>query len=98
MHKTLPASDFAAISCNIDEDITEPKRQEKVRKFLREQNATFTNLALDEKPDVWQMKLNFDGPPCVFVFNREGQVAKQFKDNFTYEDVEKLVKELLSQK
>ena len=70
----------------------------KILKFLQAKKASFANFILDEKPEFWQEKLRFDGPPCVYVFGPNGKVAKQFKDDFSYADVEKLVKELLNQK
>jgi hypothetical protein len=39
--------------------------------------------------------LGFDGPPAVFVYDRRGELKKGFKGVFTYEDIERLVKELL---
>jgi hypothetical protein len=65
----------AAISVSLD-DPKDKKAMQNVRDFLRKQKATFTNLVLDEKPEVWQEKLKFDGPPCVFVFNRDGKWEK----------------------
>jgi hypothetical protein len=94
MHKLYSPSEFAAISVSLD-DATDTEAREKVLKFLRSQGAMFSNFVLDEKPEFWQEKLKFDGPPCVFVFDRQGGVARQFKDEFTYAEVEKLVKELL---
>ena len=98
MHKTLSKEKFTAISVSLD-DPKDAAAKEKVLKFLQSQQATLANLILDEKVEDWQEKLNFDGPPCVFVFNQEGKVAKQFKDvEEPYKDVKKLVNELLGQK
>jgi thiol-disulfide isomerase/thioredoxin len=94
MHKKYSGDGVVTISVSLD-DAKEDGTAAKVRKFLEAQHATFTNLILDEKPEVWQDKLKFDGPPCVYVFGRDGKVAKQFKDEFTFADVESLVKELL---
>ncbi len=70
-----------------------------VKKFLVSQKATFTNLILDEPPDVWQKKLKFDGPPCVFVFDRDGKIAKKFDSGEKYKDeIEKFVVDLLKKK
>jgi hypothetical protein len=95
MHSQQPKEKFAAISVSLD-DPNEKGVRETVLKFLTEQKAAFTNLILDEKAEVWQEKLQFDGPPCVFVFNQMGKVEKQFKEDFTYADVAKTVKELLA--
>jgi hypothetical protein len=85
---------LAAVSVSLD-DTAEKDTRENVLKFLKAKKATFTNLILDEKPEVWQEKLNIDGPPCVFVFNREGKVIKQYKEGVDYGEVEKLVVEEL---
>jgi hypothetical protein len=97
MQNKNPKAKFTAISVSLD-DPNDKKARENVLKFLKSQKATFTNVILDEKPEVWQEKLNFDGPPSVFVFDPMGTVAKQFKDEFTYSDVEKVVEELLGKK
>jgi hypothetical protein len=97
MSNKQPKDKFAAISVSLDDPKDEAARR-NVQTFLQEQKATFTNLILDEKVEDWQEKLNFDGPPCVFVYSQEGKLAKQFKDEVSYEDVKKLVNELLGKK
>jgi thiol-disulfide isomerase/thioredoxin len=97
MHQKYASEGMAAVSVSLD-DPSQPGTQDKVLHFLKLQRASFTNLILNEKPEVWQQKLGFDGPPCVFVFDRQGEIKKQFKDEFSYGDVEKLVKELLAKK
>jgi hypothetical protein len=97
MYNKQPKDKFSAISVSLDDPKDEAARR-NVLKFLHDQKATFTNVILDEKAEDWQEKLNFDGPPCVFVFNPDGKVAKQFKDEFTYDAVKKQVDELLSKK
>jgi hypothetical protein len=92
MHKKYAKDGLAAISVSLD-DLKDKKAEERVIEFLRKQKATFTNLILDEKAEVWQKKLKFDGPPCVFVFNREGK-PKKF-DAPDYDEIEKYVDELL---
>src|SRR5438105_14154416 len=44
---------FAAMSVSLD-DLSEEGARDKVQKFLDKQKASFTNLILDEKPEVWQ--------------------------------------------
>lgn len=93
MQKKYATDSLAAVSVSLD-DPSDAKLKEKVVKFLESQHATFTNLILEEKPEVWQNKLKFDGPPCVFVFDRDGKWTK-FEGGFEYTDVENLVKKLL---
>jgi hypothetical protein len=97
MHKKHAKDKLTALSVSLD-DPADQGAKDKVLKFLQSQQATFSNFILDEKAEVWQEKLNFDGPPCVFVFNQEGKVARQFKDEFTYDDVAKVVDQLLAKK
>jgi hypothetical protein len=97
MHNKYAKDGLAAISCALD-DPTNKKTREKLMKFLEEKKATFTNLWLDEDSEVWQEKLKLDGPPAVFVFDREGKPVKKFMDDFTYADVEKVVAELMKKK
>lgn len=97
MQKTYADQGLAAISVSVD-DPGEADTREKVLKVLRDKGLTFTNFILDEPQEVWQKKLGLEGPPGVFVFNREGNVEKLFKDEFTYDDMEKLVKQLLAKK
>lgn len=97
MHRKLNPMDFAAVSVDLD-DPADKETQDKVVAFLRAQGATFANFVLDEKQEFWQEKLKFDGPPCVYVFDRQGAIGRQFKDEFSYDDVDKLVRELIAKK
>jgi thiol-disulfide isomerase/thioredoxin len=81
----------------LDEDTPLKVEQAKVLKFLQDKNATTTNLLLDEKVDVWQSRLRFDGVPALYVFNREGRWY-QFNDPINYDEVDKLVAELVKAK
>jgi hypothetical protein len=96
MHRKYSKDGFAAVSVSLD-DPKDERLMANVRKFLTGQKATFTNVVLNEKPEVWQMKLKFEGPPCVFVFNRAGKWTK-FEPFPEYAEVEKLVVEYLKKK
>ena len=89
MHRKYSKDGFAAVSVSLD-DPKDERLMANVRKFLTNQKAAFTNVVLNEKAEVWQAKLKFDGPPCVFVFNREGKWTKT--DGFPdYAEIEKQV-------
>jgi thiol-disulfide isomerase/thioredoxin len=92
--QTEYAAGLAAISVSLDDAQDEAARDSAVR-FLRAKKASFTNLILDESPELWQKKLAFVGPPAVLVFDREGRLSREFKDGVNYDDVEKLVRELM---
>ncbi len=86
------------ITVSLDEEPQSKEVQEKVRKLLESKKANrFTNLILDEKLEAWQKKLNFDGPPSFFVFGKDGKLIKHFKNDFEFDEVEKLVGEALKQ-
>jgi thiol-disulfide isomerase/thioredoxin len=71
----------------------------KVSAFLKKQNATFTNLILDEPDEVWK-KFNLTTIPSVYVFDREGKwslfTPRELDQNAN--GPEELVVELLKQK
>jgi thiol-disulfide isomerase/thioredoxin len=97
MQRQYGKDGFAAVSVAVrmrEDDEPFDKEQQAVQQFLREKNATLTNLMLNEKSDVVLEKLRFSTLPCAYVFNREGKWY-QFKDDFQYADVEKLVVDLL---
>ncbi len=69
--------------------------------FLKAQKALFPNFWLDEEFEVWSQKLNITSPPALFVFDRAGRRAGKFyapDKEYTDEDVEKLVQQLLQAK
>lgn len=90
---------LAAVSVALD-DPNNKLPQDAVLRFLKKQNATFTNLFLDEKEDVWKARFAIDGPPCVFVFNRDGKHKKFDADHIQegYVNIEKQIIEFLQQK
>ena len=92
MHNKYGKDGLAAVSVSLDDpsDVTVMKR---INDFLKKQKATFRNFVLKEKPEVWQEKLQIDGPPAVFVFDREGKPKKFAPAD--YEEIEKYVAELL---
>jgi thiol-disulfide isomerase/thioredoxin len=96
LHQRYAKDGLVCISVAVDA----PKRRDDALKFLTKTNATFANFLIDEKPEVWQDKWKINGPPAVFVFGRDGKRAGKFDSNdpdqhYTYEDIEKLVKDLL---
>jgi thiol-disulfide isomerase/thioredoxin len=95
LHQKYARNGFVAVSVSLD-DATDDEAKAKALKFLQAQKATFTNLLLDEKPEVWQAKLKIDGPPLVMVFARDGKLEQKFVDKAVdYAEIGKLVAELL---
>lgn len=75
MQRKYGTKDFAAVSVSLDD---KPANRTKAEAFLRDKKATFTNLFLTADPDEWQTKLDIVGPPCVYVFDREGRWVKKW--------------------
>jgi thiol-disulfide isomerase/thioredoxin len=98
MHGKYAKDGLTAVSVSVD-DMGEDGAKDKVLQFLDKQKATFTNLILDEKPELWQGKLKIDGPPLVMVYARDGRLEQRYpneKDKeVDYAVIEKLVAELL---
>jgi hypothetical protein len=96
MQRKYGKDGFTAVSVDLDD----PQKQDDVAaalKFLRAQNADFTNLLLDESEDAWQAKFDVTVTPFICVFDRDGRLVQKFKgNNATYdENVEPLVQDLL---
>src|SRR3954470_12352989 len=96
LHDKHARAGLVAVSVSLD-DLSEDGAKDKVTKFLEKQNATMTNLILDEKAEAWQAKLKIDGPPMVMVFNKKGELEQKFVDkDVDYDVIGKLVAELLT--
>jgi len=96
MHERYAKQNVVFISVSVDD----VKQADEALDFLKKQKATFANYLLNEDGDLWQEKWNIKGPPAVFVFDQEGKRAGKFDNDdpdkqYTYADVEKLVKALL---
>jgi thiol-disulfide isomerase/thioredoxin len=98
LHEKYAREGLVCMSVSVDDD---EAKHAAALKFLTGVKATFANYRLDEPDSVWQEKWDFNGPPAVFVFDRQGRRAGKFTmgdpDNqFTYaKDVEPLVRKLL---
>ncbi len=94
MHRKYSAKGFAAVSVSLD-DATDEQARASAKGFLTEKQATFSNFLLDEKVEFWQAKLKIDGPPCVFVFDRQGRLVKKYHDDVDYGEIERIVADAL---
>jgi thiol-disulfide isomerase/thioredoxin len=81
----------------------EAKLKAKVLRFLQSENATFSNVILNEPPDLLRTKLHMDFIPCIYVFNQAGQWTQFIGDsivpdaNHRHPNVEQYVTSLLEQ-
>jgi hypothetical protein len=90
MHKKYAKDGLVAMSVDLD-DPMDQQRMQNVRAFLTEQQPEFVNFVLDEKQEVWQEKLKIVGAPAIFVFGRDGKVAKKYEDGEEYKEIEPFV-------
>jgi thiol-disulfide isomerase/thioredoxin len=95
LHRQYAQRGLAVVTVSLD-DAREPGQRDRVLGFLRQQQADCLNLLLDEPVDVWQRKLNLDGPPCLFVFDRAGVLRLRITDEqFDTQAFDRRVVELL---
>src|SRR4029077_11245215 len=67
------------------------------RDFLVRQKATFRNVILTDRAEVWQAKWKIDGPPVLFLFDKRGQLAGRWEGKFEPSEVAKKVAALLDE-
>jgi hypothetical protein len=93
MHRKYGKDGVVCMSVSLDE----LESKEAALKFLQGQQAVFQNFLLAEGSAVWQEKLDIIAPPAVFIFDRAGKWRRFDSDSeaFTYDDVEKVVRQLL---
>jgi hypothetical protein len=102
MHRKYAKDGLVAVSVTLD-DPADMAVRARALVFLKKQGATFANVLLDETPEFYQSKLKIDGPPCIYIFNRDNRwVLKRdgTGDNgrIDYELFEKRIVELLAEK
>jgi thiol-disulfide isomerase/thioredoxin len=92
----------ACVSLSFDYQGLDPPEvvKEPVLGFLKQQNAAFDNVLSSVEADDLYKKLDLAAVPAVFVYDREGQLRKRFDNStgeeFTYEDVEAYLTELMA--
>ncbi len=95
------------ISLSFDyEGIGEPaEKLPRVTAFLEKHQATFDNVLGSEESDVLYRKFKLFAVPAVFVYDKAGKLRQRFdnqnaqseQDMFSYDEVDKLVAELLAE-
>lgn len=96
MQRKFARQGLIVLPVSVD-DANDKESMDEAKKFLRDSKATLPTYLLDEKPEVWQKKLNAEAVPCIFVFNRAGKVEQKYLEA-KHEVVEKLVEQLLKRK
>ena len=102
MNRKYGPKGLAFISLSLD-DPSDKNAVAEAERFLKEKKAVFTNVLLDESFGDGFDKLNINGIPAVFIYGPDGKEVKRFtmddpNNQFTYEDVEKTVANLLGAK
>lgn len=102
LHRDHQAEGLVCISASLDDTLD---RELQAYSFLRQQKATFANYRCAESGGEWSAKFKIKSIPAVFVYNREGKLARKFPadgkkdERFDYEhDVAPLVRKLLKEK
>ncbi len=109
LHNKHAGGDVVCMSMSVDYDGIPNKPpefyRERVLKFLTKVNSTLDNYLLNQESAQWYEAVDLSAIPAVFVYGRDGELVKRFDNDsigandepFTYEDVNKLVEELLAQ-
>jgi hypothetical protein len=102
MHCKYAKDGLVAVSVALD-DPTDLAARGRALAFLKKQGAEFTNVLLDETPEFYQSKLKIDGPPCIYIFNRDNRfVLKRDgagpEGRIDFDAFEKRIVELLADK
>lgn len=105
LHEKYGPDKVACISVCFDYEGLKKEKPEDyeaaVLEFLRERRAEFDNVIANEPSDELYKKFGFPSVPAVFVYNRQGEMTKQFENKdakakpFTYQDVDAEVASLL---
>ncbi|GIW82717.1 MAG: hypothetical protein KatS3mg105_4524 [Gemmatales bacterium] len=95
LHKRYAKHGVVCMSVSLDD----ARQHDDALSFLKEKGATFVNYRLTEGEVGWD-KLDIKSIPVVLVYGRDGNLVRRFtnddpENQFTYADVEDLVKQLL---
>jgi thiol-disulfide isomerase/thioredoxin len=100
LHKQYGPKKLACISLSFDYDGSDKIEEIRppVLAFLERQKATFDNVLSSTPSDELSKKLEIPAIPAVFVYDRDGKLAKRFEGNKAYNEAPALVKALLDGK
>jgi thiol-disulfide isomerase/thioredoxin len=102
MHKKYADKGLQVVSLSLD-DPDDDAAIKEAKKFLASKKSTIINILLDEGSGGGFEKLNINAIPAVFIFGPDGKEVKRFtmddpNNQFTYDEVEKAVANLLDAK
>ncbi|HKA07498.1 MAG TPA: TlpA disulfide reductase family protein [Gemmataceae bacterium] len=96
LHEKYRRQGLTVISVSVDPP-DDADAREAVRAFLAARRATFHNVLLTDKAEVWQDKWKVIGPPLLFLFDREGRLVARWDDKVDMAEVEKRVAAVLAE-
>jgi len=96
LHEKYSRQGLTVISVSVDPPDDVDARQ-AARAFLAARRATFHNVLLTDKAEVWQDKWKVIGPPLLFLFDREGRLVARWDDKVDMAEVEKRVAVVLAE-
>jgi len=96
MHKKYVKDGLVCMTVSVDQ----PEDRDKALQFLKAKGATFPNYFLnEEEAKVWQDHWDVNGPPAVFIYGRDGKLARRFvndaNNSYEYADVDKFMQKFL---
>ena len=101
MHKKHADKGLVVMMVSVD-DPDEKERLETAQKVVHQMKPPFLQLRLDESSDLWEKKLDFTAPPCYYLFDRQGKWVRfrgsDYKETVPYDEMEKVVVKMLSEK
>jgi len=68
------------VETSLDVEEGREKSIEKARKILERLKVRGPNYHLAETQTVWMDRLEIEGYPAIFVFNKAGRIARKFAD------------------
>ena len=100
MHKKYGPKGLRVVSVSFD-DPEDAQAVKEAQAFLRSQNATTTNILLNEENGVAYEKFDVNAIPAVFLYGPDGKEIRRFtmddpRKQFTYAEVEQTIDELLT--
>ena len=99
MHNNYGDKGLRVVSLSFD-DPEDDRALKDAQAFLKKMNAVNLNILLNEESGVAYEKFDVNAIPAVFLFGPDGKEIRRFtlddpSNQFTYEEVEKTVKDLL---
>jgi hypothetical protein len=97
VQKKLKDQGLVVITVDLD-DPNEKEFTDAAFAWLKQEKITLPNFLLDEKEEVWQEKLKVNLVPCLYVFNRAGQIEEKYTKKADEKELDALIDKLLKEK